>query len=146
MITKEELDKYLEAYNRGEPLISDEEYDKLLEEYLAQNGESNRPYLRQQQSSNVNDVVGTLPKVYLSPRENQKSYDDWLRSKLVTPSTRVIVQPKFDGCSVAYDAMTDEYFTRGDYDNGESVNVTNLFKGYFKPENFASYNTQAIKC
>ena len=146
MVTKEELDRYLEAYNRGEPLISDEEYDKLLEEYIAQNGESNRPYLRQQQSSNVNDVVGTLPKVYLSPRENQKSYDDWLRSKLVTPSTRVIVQPKFDGCSVAYDAMTDEYFTRGDYDNGESVNVTNLFKGYFKPENFASYNTQAIKC
>lgn len=25
MITKEELDRYLEAYNRGEPLISDEE-------------------------------------------------------------------------------------------------------------------------
>ena len=140
------LDKLITSYNVGNCDIDDESYDKLLEEYLAMHGESNRPYLRQQQSSNVNDVVGTLPKVYLSPRENQKSYDDWLRSKLVTPSTRVIVQPKFDGCSVAYDAMTDEYFTRGDYDNGESVNVTNLFKGYFKPENFASYNTQAIKC
>ena len=146
MITKEELDRYLEAYNRGEPLISDEEYDRLLEEYLVQHGESNRPFLRQQQSDNVNDIVGTLSKVYLTPRENQKGYPDWLRSKSIPENTKIIAQPKFDGCSVAYDVTTDEYFTRGDYDNGESVNVTNLFKGYFKPENFEPYKTQAIKC
>ena len=146
MVTKEELDRYLEAYNRGTPLISDEEYDRLLEEYLAQHGESNRPFLRQQQSDNVNDIVGTLSKVYNNPRDNQKSYEDWLRAKGVTPDTKIIAQPKFDGCSVAYDVATGEYFTRGDYDNGESVNVTNLFRGYFKPEDFESYKTQAIKC
>lgn len=146
MVTKEELDRYLEAYNRGTPLISDEEYDRLLEEYLVQNGEANRPYLRQQQSSSVNDIVGTLSKVYNNPRDNQKSYSDWLRAKNVSTDTKIIAQPKFDGCSVAYDVLTDEYFTRGDYDNGESVNVTSLFRGYFKPEDFHKYNTQAIKC
>lgn len=151
MITKEELDRYLEAYNRGAPLISDEEYDRLLEEYLAEHGESNRPYLRQQQSSNVNDVVGTLPKVYLSPRENQKSYDDWLKAKQIPLAGKIVVQPKFDGCSVAYDVLTNQYFTRGDYDNGESMNVTALFRGYFgetdsHPGIYHPDQVQTVKC
>ena len=146
MVTKEELDRYLEAYNKGQPLISDEEYDRLLEEYLAKNGESNRPYLRQQQSSNVNDVVGTLPKVYLSPRSNQKSYEDWLKAKQVPSDGMIILQPKFDGCSVAYDAIQDKYFTRGDYDNGESLNVTSLFKGYFDRDKVLEQNIMTLKC
>lgn len=147
MITKEQLEEIIAKYNRGEDTgYTDEEYDALLEEYLRVNGESNRPFLRQQQSDNVNDIVGTLTKVYNNPRENQKSYSDWLRAKGVDENTKIIAQPKFDGCSVAYDVTTDEYFTRGDYDNGESVNVTSLFKGYFKPEDFDLYKTQAIKC
>lgn len=147
MITKEQLEEIIAKYNRGEDTgYTDEEYDALLEEYLKEHGESNRPFLRQQQSDNVNDIVGTLSKVYNNPRENQKSYSDWLRAKNVSESTKIIAQPKFDGCSVAYDVTTDEYFTRGDYDNGESVNVTSLFRGYFKPEDFEKYHTQAIKC
>ena len=38
MITEQQLKEYIDAYNRGEPLISDEEYDRLLEEYLKVNG------------------------------------------------------------------------------------------------------------
>ncbi len=37
-ITKEELDRYIHAYSIGNPLISDEEYDRLLEEYLKEHG------------------------------------------------------------------------------------------------------------
>lgn len=147
MITKEQLEEIIAKYNRGEDTgYTDEEYDALLEEYLKEHGESNRPFLRQQQSDNVNDIVGTLPKVYNNPRENQKSYSDWLRAKGILENTKIIAQPKFDGCSVAYDVTTDEYFTRGDYDNGESVNVTSLFRGYFKQEDFDLYKTQAVKC
>ena len=152
MITKEELEEIIAKYNRGEDTgYTDEEYDRLLEEYLAEHGESNRPYLRQQQSSNVNDVVGTLPKVYLSPRENQKSYTDWLKAKQVPLNGTIVVQPKFDGCSVAYDVLTNQYFTRGDYVNGESINVTSLFKGYFgesdtHPGSFHPEVVQTVKC
>ena len=147
MITKEQLEEIIAKYNRGEDTgYTDEEYDELLEEYLRAHGESQRPFLRQQQSDNVNDIVGTLTKVYNNPRENQKSYADWLRAKGVLENVKIIAQPKFDGCSVAFDATTNEYFTRGDYDNGESVNVTSLFRGYFKPEDYEKYNTQAIKC
>ena len=132
MLTKEELDKYIAAYNQGKPLISDEEYDDLLEEYLKEHGEENRPFLRQKQTDNVNNAVGTLTKLYgvtkpLEGKTGKKIYLDWLKGR--DPKTQIIVQPKFDGCSVAYDLAHDMYFTRGDYDNGESVDVTELFDG-----------------
>lgn len=131
MVTKEQIDEYIKSYQEGNPLISDEEYDKLLEEYLVETGESNRPFLRSQQSDNVNDVVGTLPKVYgieTPMREGQKTYSGWLETKKVSHVDMIRVQPKFDGCSVALDVISGKLFTRGDYDNGESVDVTDLFK------------------
>ena len=33
-VTKEELDRYNAAYMQGNPMISDEEYDRLQEEYV----------------------------------------------------------------------------------------------------------------
>lgn len=131
MVTKEQLDDYLKAYQEGNPLISDEEYDRLLEEYLKENGENNRPFLRSQQSDDVNDVVGTLPKVYgveTPMREGQKTYGGWIETKKLSRVDLIRVQPKFDGCSVALDVTSGRLFTRGDYDNGESVDVTDLFK------------------
>lgn len=127
-ITKEQLDEYIKLYQEGRPAISDEEYDDLLEEYLKEHGESNRPFSRQKQTSAVNFLVGTLPKVYgvTKPmREGMSVYTDWLRRKNITG--KVMVQPKFDGCSVAYDTATNRFFTRGDTDNGESVDVTDVF-------------------
>lgn len=129
-VTKEELDKYIKAYSQGSPLISDEEYDELLEEYLKEHGgESARPFMRQSQSSSVNDVVGTLGKVYgvtVPMRPDMPVYTDWVNKHQV--SDNVCVQPKFDGISIAYDVETERFFTRGDYDNGESVDVTDLFR------------------
>ena len=132
MITEQQLKEYIDAYNRGEPMISDEEYDRLLEEYLKVNGEDKRPYLRQKQSDAVNDLVCTLGKCYgvIEPmREGQQTYAEWFRRKQINPNARITIQPKFDGCSVALD-KDGRFFTRGDYQNGESVDVTELFQHY----------------
>jgi DNA ligase (NAD+) len=129
VVTKEELERYQIVYSRGNPLISDEEYDALLEEYLKENGEENRPFLRAQQSDDVNDIVGTLTKAYgvTEPwREGQMFYAKW--QKKISPDAKIILQPKFDGCSIACDLVTGRWYTRGDYDNGESVDVTELFE------------------
>ena len=137
MVTKEQLDEYIKAYQEGHSLISDEEYDALLEEYLDEHGEENRPFLRSKQSDNVNDIVGTLPKVYnvLVPmRDGQKTYESWVKTKKIPVEYHTIVQPKFDGCSISLDMYTGRFFTRGDYDNGESVDVTDLFTDIFKLE------------
>ena len=116
-VTKEELDKYIKAYSQGTPLIEDSEYDALLDEYLKEHGESARPFTRQKQSSAVNDIVGTLPKVYgvqTPMRENQPVYEEWVNKHQV--SDLVCVQPKFDGTSVAYDVASGRFYTRCDYD------------------------------
>jgi DNA ligase (NAD+) len=132
MVTKEQLEEYQKAYSAGHSLITDEEYDNLLEEYLNEHGgESNRPFMRNKQSSAVNDIVGSLPKLYgieEPMRPGQKIYLDWVKSKKLDKDTEVIIQPKLDGCSVAYDFTEQRFFTRGDYDNGESLDVTDLFK------------------
>lgn len=129
-ITKEELDKYIEAYMRGESLITDEEYDMLVEEYVKEHGEESRPFNRQKQSAAINDIVGTLSKVYgvTSPmREGQDTYIDWKRRKGIPDDATIIIQPKLDGGSVAMDFKSGQFATRGDYDNGESEDVTELF-------------------
>lgn len=129
MVTKEQLDEYLKAYQEGKPVIDDSTYDALLEEYLKEHGESLRPFLRQSQTESVSDIVGTLTKAYgvTTPmRPGQITYADW-RNKHNFKSLVFVAQPKFDGCSVAYDLKTHRFFTRGDTDNGESVDVTDLF-------------------
>lgn len=132
MVTKEELDKLCKAYSEGNPLIDDAEYDALVEEYVKQNGESARPFNRQKQSSAVNEIVGTLPKVYgvYTPmREGQKTYVEYVSKNIRKfENAWVYTQYKFDGCSIGFDYQTERFCTRGDYDNGESVDVTDLFK------------------
>ena len=142
MITKEELEKYQIAYSQGTPLITDEEYDNLLEEYVSEHGENSRPFTRQKQSSSVNDIVGTIPKTYgvTKPmREGQKIYSDWVRLNGLTHNDWIYLQCKFDGCSVAYDCKTQRFFTRGDYDNGESVDVTELFSNRIGSDEYLKY-------
>lgn len=125
-ITKAYIDELIKAYNEGHPLISDEEYDSILETYLAQNKDAVRPFSRTQQTDIINELVCTLPKVYNNPRDNQKTYSDWLRTSGVSNKS-MLLQPKFDGCSIAYDFTNDKLLTRGDYDNGESEDVSSLF-------------------
>lgn len=131
-VTKEELDKYIKAYSEGNPLVSDEEYDLLCEEYVKEHGESSRPFNRNKQSSSVNDVVGTLSKLYgikTPMRQGQKTYIEHFYNKhRLNPNIKIFLQAKFDGCSVAFDFKTERFYTRGDYDNGESVDVTELFQ------------------
>lgn len=144
-VTKEEIDKYLKAYESGNPLISDEEYDMLLEQYIAEHGESARPYTRQKQSNAVNDIVGTLTKCYLAPmHSNQIYFKDFIQKKQW--DFKMCLQPKFDGCSVAVDFTTGRFYTRGDYEDGESLDVTALFERHLPiVEKYAMDGTTAMK-
>lgn len=148
-VTKEELDKYIKAYQEGSPLISDERYDELLEEYIREHGESSRPFTRNRQTDDVNQLVGTLSKVYgvrNAMREGQITYADLVNKKHWNGEDIVCIQPKFDGCSVAYDFETHRFFTRGDFDNGESVDVTDVFIDHIDQiYNFATPTTRAMK-
>ena len=131
MWTPEELKQIIYNYNHNIPTnYTDEEYDRLLEEYLTVHGESARPYTRNKQTDAVNNLVCTLDKTYgvITPmREGQKTYKDWVTTNKIKSDQPILIQPKYDGCSVAFDFKTQRFFTRGDYENGESVDVTELF-------------------
>ena len=131
MWTPEELKQIVYNYNHNIPTgYSDEEYDRLLEEYLKVHGESARPYTRNKQTDAVNNLVSTLPKTYgvITPmRDGQKTYKDWITTNKIKSDQPILIQPKYDGCSVAFDFKTQRFFTRGDYENGESLDVTELF-------------------
>ncbi len=140
-VTKEQLDEYIKSYMQGNPIISDEAYDTILEEYVKEHGESSRPFSRDAQSTAVNDIVGTLIKamgVETPMRPGQETYVSWKNKKNIDDNALIFVQPKFDGGSVALDLETMELFTRGDYDNGESENVTEVFK-YHKIKEIAEW-------
>ena len=127
---KNKIDEAIKYYSNGNPIMSDEEYDMLLEEYLKLTGEENRPFSRQKQSDDVNRLVGTLPKVYgvtVPMRDGLLTYNDWVKKHNFGKNAQILAQPKFDGLSVAYDCDTDRFFTRGDVDNGESCDVTSIF-------------------
>ena len=131
-ITKEEIEKYQKAYNEGHPLIDDSEYDALLEEFLKEHGESERPYLRSSQTDSISDIVGTLPKAFgvTKPmRPGLLTYEEFIKKNPVPlDDYSIILQPKFDGISIAYDINSNRFYTRGDMTNNESVDVTDLFK------------------
>ena len=135
------IDELIKSYTVGNSDIDDSTYDRLLEEYVKEHGESSRPFSRDTQSTAVNDIVGTLVKamgVETPMREGQETYVSWKNKKKIDDDRLIFVQPKFDGGSVALDLETLELFTRGDYDNGESENVTEVFK-YHKIKEIAEW-------
>lgn len=110
---REDIKKYNEAYRLGNPLISDSEYDQLLEQLalLSPNDE-----LLTKVGIEISDetrkvklpiVMGSMSKV--------KSYEElihWLKLKNIPIDCELILTPKLDGLSFVTDEVSG--FTRGD--------------------------------
>jgi NAD-dependent DNA ligase len=135
-VTKEMLDEYTRAWSHGNALIDDADFDALVEQYVKENGEEARPFMRVKKPDGIADIPNqTLSKVYgvqTPMRKGQKTYADWINAMdNVDCDQMVAVQAKFDGVSVTWDIRENKWFTRGDYDNGESMDITYLFGGRF---------------
>lgn len=129
---KQKIHEANEAYMKGNPIIDDPSYDSLVEQLVNIEGEEARPYSRTKQSDNINDIVGTCSKVYgiTAPFVKDKKYyvHDFVQKHNLNRDMLIALQYKLDGCSVAFDFETERFFTRGDYANGESSDVTELFE------------------
>lgn len=130
---KQKIHEANEKYLKGEDTgLSDPQYDSLVEQLVDLEGEQARPYSRTKQSDNINDIVGTITKVFgvTAPFVKDKKYyvHDFVQKHNLNRDMLIALQFKLDGCSVAFDFETERFFTRGDYANGESSDVTELFE------------------
>ena len=120
---KEKIVKANEAYRIGEPIMSDKDYDQLVEELelLSPNDDV---------LTKVGHVVADetrkskLP-IEMASMNKIKSMDDindWCRLKNITSHNFVIITPKYDGLSLCVNETTSEAWTRGDGTYGQKSN------------------------
>ena len=104
-----------EAYRVGEPIMSDKEYDILIEELAEMSPDDE-----------LLSVVGheildegrktklPIPMASMNKIKSLEEIKDWQRLKLIPNAVEIICTPKYDGLSLCVDEVIGEAITRGD--------------------------------
>lgn len=114
------IKKYNAAYRTGDALISDSEYDSLIEEL--ENIDPNNELLDTVGfKSNDDGRMQKLP-IIMASMNKIKTIDEyyrWLKSKNIPNDTLMVCTPKFDGASFCVNELTEDAWTRGDGVEGQ---------------------------
>jgi DNA ligase (NAD+) len=121
---KEKILKANEAYRGGQPIISDKEYDQLIEELelLSPNDEL-LTKVGHQISDESRKSLLPIEMASMNKIKSIDDIDDWSRLKSIPKSTEVVITPKYDGLSLCVNEMTKEAWTRGDGTYGQKSNA-----------------------
>lgn len=121
---REKIEFYNAAYRKGEPLISDAEYDALLEE-LKQTDPNNSWFNAPEPApvTSSRKVSLPIPMKSLNKVKNLSELKNWCLSLGLTNRTTLICMPKFDGLSLLHDERTGMTYSRGGVEN-EGQNCT----------------------
>lgn len=112
---KEKIEKANQAYRTGNAIISDNEYDLLVEELqlLSPNDELlikvGHEVSDETRKSKLPIEMASMNKI-----KTMGDIDDWSRLKSISKSEIVVITPKYDGLSLCVNEKTDEAWTRGD--------------------------------
>lgn len=126
-----------DSYRKGKAIISDAEYDALVDELkeldphhpiLSRIGYS--PENSDPRKEKLPIFMGSLNKV-----KTLNEIKSWLEGKAISSSTMLIATPKYDGLSILKDEKYNKVWTRGDGEVG--LNITEHFT-FVKEGNFAS--------
>jgi len=121
---KEQIIKANEAYRLGNPIISDSEYDQLIDELQLLSPDD-------ELLSKVGHIVEDVSRKSRLPVEmasmnkikSMQDIDDWCRLKSISKSELVIITPKYDGLSLCVDEVSNKAWTRGDGVFGQKSNA-----------------------
>lgn len=121
---REKIEFYNAAYRKGEPLISDAEYDALVEE-LKQTDPNNSWFNAPEPApvTSSRKVSLPIPMKSLNKVKNLSELKNWCLSLGLTNRTTLICMPKFDGLSLLHDERTGMTYSRGGVEN-EGQNCT----------------------
>ena len=112
-----------EVYRLGKPMMSDSQYDILIEELKSldpKNELLTKVGLEIQDESRKSRLP--IEMASMNKIKSMEDIDDWCRLKGISKSENVIITPKFDGLSLCVNEKTDEAFTRGDGEFGQKSN------------------------
>jgi NAD-dependent DNA ligase len=112
-----------QKYRLGEPIMSDSQYDILVDELKALDPE-NEILAKVGHEIQDESRKSRLP-IEMASMNKIKSIDDiedWSRLKGISKSEFVVITPKFDGLSLCVKELTDEAYTRGDGVFGQKSN------------------------
>jgi DNA ligase (NAD+) len=104
-----------EAYRIGKPVMSDAEYDILLEEFADMSPEDE--LLSVVGHEILDETRKTRLPIPMASMNKIKTLDeikDWQRLKLIPNAVEIICTPKYDGLSLCVDEVIGEAITRGD--------------------------------
>lgn len=112
------LKRYNELYRKGEPEISDVEYDSMVEQ-LRQIDPENE-WLKNAEPGVVSvrrKVKLPIPMKSLNKTKSLPDIRGWLKSLALNDNEIIIVTPKFDGLSLLYSNLLKKAFSRGGAEN-----------------------------
>lgn len=114
----DKIKHYNEAYRNGEPLISDSEYDSLIDE-LKRTDPTNDWFKHIEPAAVSCNRKRSLP-IPMKSLNKVKSISElkkWCQSLGLKGSTGVVCMPKFDGLSLLHNELTGEAYSRGGIEN-----------------------------
>lgn len=127
--------KYRDAYWNGESLISDSDYDKLINKLRQL--DPNHAILNTIEHSKFKDsklkVNHANPMLSLDKVYNKEALKKWMLSVSRNEEEVFLIQPKYDGISCHYDK--GQYSTRGDGYVGENITDVCMALCYHETEN-----------
>jgi len=122
MITEliEKIESANIAYRLGKPIMSDSQYDILVDE-LKQLDPHN-PILTKVGHVIIDESRKRRLPIEMASMNKVKTIDeiiDWCRLKGINTNQTVVITPKYDGLSLCVNELTDEAWTRGDGEFGQ---------------------------
>lgn len=108
------------AYRTGNSIISDKEYDILLDELMLldpDNNIFNEIGIKIEDESRKRKIP--IPMFSMNKLKTISELYDWAKSKRIQPNIELVITPKYDGLSLCVNELTNEAWTRGDGEYGQ---------------------------
>ena len=104
-----------DAYRVGKPIMSDTEYDILIEELAEMSPEDELlSVVGHEILDETRKARLPIPMASMNKIKTLDEIKDWQRLKLIPSAVEIICTPKYDGLSLCVDEIVGEAITRGD--------------------------------
>lgn len=116
---------YNEAYRKGEPIVSDQVYDELVETLKNKFPDSkllNKGVIEQPQKESRKQKL-PIPMYSLNKCKSLEEIRKWLKANNIPEDEPLVITPKYDGISLVVNEGTADCWTRGDGEVGQRSNI-----------------------